>query len=51
MGTSKNSSFQARQGASKKLRRSICLICKEQFFASERFLHPKGVSNAVWRHN
>ena len=28
-GTSSNSKFQARQSASKKLRRGICVICKE----------------------
>ena len=32
-----------------KFGRSILVICKEKFFASERFLHPKGVSNAVLR--
>jgi len=40
-GASKNSKFQARQGASKKLRRGIGLVCEEQFF----------VSDAVLRHN
>jgi hypothetical protein len=37
----RSSKFYARQGANEKLRRSICWICKEQFF----------VSNAVLRRN